>query len=217
MTSFCLEQGISQKTFYEIRKRAIVDGPAVALKPRSRRPKRSPTTVDSSIVQDAIRVRAALEQSGLDHGPISVHDRMRALELEPVPSTAALSRIFRAAGVARLEPRKRPRASYRRFVYTAPNACWQLDATQYVLSGGRTRVIVQLIDDHSRLAIASHAARAATSEGALEVVKKSIAAHGVPQCLLSDNGVALNPARRGTISQLVAYATLGIEPITGRS
>jgi transposase InsO family protein len=217
VTSFCLEQGISRKTFYEIRKRAIVEGPAAALEPRSRRPKRSPSTVDAAIVQDAIRVRAALEQSGLDHGPISVHDRMRALGLEPVPSTAALARIFRAAGVARLEPRKRPRASYRRFVYPAPNACWQLDATQYVLSGGRTCAIFQLIDDHSRLAIASHAARAETSEGALEVVKKGIAAHGVPQRLLTDNGVALNPARRGTISQLVAFAaTVGIEPITGR-
>lgn len=217
MTSFCLEQGISRKTFYEIRKRAIVEGPAAALEPRSRRPKRSPSTVDAAIVQDAIRVRAALEQSGLDHGPISVHDRMRALGLEPVPSTAALARIFRAAGVARLDPRKRPRASYRRFVYPAPNACWQLDATQYVLSGGRTCAIFQLIDDHSRLAIASHAARAETSEGALEVVKKGIAAHGVPQRLLTDNGVALNPARRGTISQLVAFAaTVGIEPITGR-
>jgi transposase InsO family protein len=217
VTSFCLEQGISRKTFYEIRKRAIVEGPAAALEPRSRRPKRSPTTVDAAVVQDALRVRAALEQSGLDHGPISVHDRMRALGLEPVPSTAALARIFRTAGVARLEPRKRPRASYRRFVYPAPNACWQLDATQYVLSGGRTCVIFQLIDDHSRLAIASHAARAETAEGALEVVKKGIAAHGVPQRLLSDNGVALNPARRGIIGQLVAYATsLGIEPITGR-
>ena len=27
-------------------------------------------------------------------------------------------------------------ASYRRFVYPAPNACWQLDATEYVLAGG---------------------------------------------------------------------------------
>lgn len=168
-------------------------------------------------MQDAIRVRAALEQSGLDHGPISVHDRMRALGLEPVPSTAALARIFRAAGVARLEPKKKPRASYRRFVYPAPNACWQLDATEYVLSAGRTCVIFQLIDDHSRLAIASHADRAETSEGALKVVKKGIAVHGVPQRLLTDNGVALNPSRRGTISQLVAFAaTLGIEPITGK-
>jgi hypothetical protein len=97
----------------------------------------------------AIGVRAALERSGLDHGPISVHEKMRALGMAPVPSTASLARIFRDAGVARLEPRKKPRASFRRFVYPAPNACWQLDGTEYVLTGGRRCVIFQLIDDHS--------------------------------------------------------------------
>ncbi len=217
MTTFCLEHGISRKTFYEIRKRVALEGPAAVLEPRSRRPRRSPTALTDATVQDALRVRAALEQSGLDHGPISVHDRMRSLGIEPVPSTAALARIFRATGVARLEPKKKPRAAYRRFVYPAPNACWQLDATEYVLTGGRTCVIFQLIDDHSRLAIASHAAVAETSADAIAVVKKGIAAHGVPQRLLSDNGAALNPSRRGYVGQLVAYVVpLGVEPITGK-
>ena len=53
------------------------------------------------------------------------------------PSPASLARIFRQEGVARAEPSKRPRAAWRRFVYPAPNACWQLDATEYVLAGGR--------------------------------------------------------------------------------
>jgi hypothetical protein len=83
-----------------------------------------------------------LEQSGLDHGPISVHEKMRDLGMTPVPSTAALAPIFRDANVGRAEPRKKQRASYRRFVYPAPNACWQLDATDYVLTGGRTCVAV---------------------------------------------------------------------------
>ena len=145
----------------------------------------------------AVRVRAALEASGLDHGPISVHDKMQAMGLDPVPSVASLARIFRQAGVARVEPRKKPRASWRRFVYPAPNACWQLDATEYVLTGGRKCVIFQLIDDHSRYAVASHVAWGETAEAAIVGCDKGIAAHGVPQRLLSDNGVALNPSRRG--------------------
>ena len=143
----------------------------------------------------------------MDHGPISVHEKMRDLGMTPVPSTGALARIFRDANVARAEPRKKPRASYRRFVYPAPNACWQLDATDHVLTGGRTCVIFQLLDDHSRYAVASHVASGETAEGAIAVVKKAIAAHGVPQRLLSDNGVALNPSRRGVVGQLVAYVT----------
>jgi len=217
VSTFCAEHGISRKTFYEIRKRAAEDGPAAALEPRSRRPKDSPAKVPDDAVQRAIGVRAALEQSGLDHGPISVHEKMRSLGMEPVPSTASLARIFRDQGVARIEPKKKPRASYRRFVYPAPNACWQLDATEYVLTGGRKCVIFQLIDDHSRLAVASHVSWGETSEGAIAVVSKGIAAHGVPQRLLSDNGAALNPSRRGVLGQLVAYLrSLGVEPITGK-
>jgi transposase InsO family protein len=83
---------------------------------------------------------------------------MVALGMTPVPSVASLARIFRQNGVARLEPKKKPRAAYRRFVYPAPNACWQLDATEYVLTGGRKCVIFQLQDDHSRKAVASHVA-----------------------------------------------------------
>ena len=157
-----------------------------------------------------------MEASGLDHGPISVHDKMNALGFE-APAIASLARIFRQENVARAAPNKRPRSAYRRFVYPAPNACWQLDATEYVLTGGRKCVIFQLQDDHSRLAIATHAARSENSEDALAVMRKGIEAHGVPQRLLSDNGSALNPSRRGWVGQLVAYASsLGVEAITGK-
>lgn len=217
VSTFCAEHGISRKTFYAVRKRSIEEGPAAALEPRSRRPKSSPSKLSDEVKRQAIGVRAALEQSGLDHGPISVHDKMRSLGMVPVPSTASLARIFREAGVARAEPKKKPRAAYRRFVYPAPNACWQLDATEYVLTGGRKCVIFQLIDDHSRLAVASHVAAGETSDAAVHVVARGIAARGVPQRLLTDNGVALNPSRRGIVGQLVDYVTrLGVTPITGK-
>jgi len=164
-----------------------------------------------------VQVRAALESSGLDHGPISVHDKMHTMGLDVVPSIASLARIFREAGVARLEPKKKPRSAWRRFVYPAPNACWQLDATEYVLTGGRKCVILQLIDDHSRYAVASHVAWGETSQAAITVFDKAAAAHGVPQRLFSDNGSALNPSRRGVLGQLVVHVmALGVEPITGK-
>ena len=215
--TFCLEHDLSRKTFYAIRKRAQTEGQAAALEPRSRRPVVSPNRIAEEVKVQVVGVRAALEQSGLDHGPISVHDKVRALGMEPVPAVSSLARIFRDAGVARLEPKKKPRASFRRFVYPAPNACWQLDGTEYVLTGGRKCVIFQLIDDHARFAVASHVAWGETSAGAIAVVKKGIAAHGVPRRLLSDNGAALNPSRRGVLGQLVAYVTsLGVAPITGK-
>jgi transposase InsO family protein len=102
-------------------------------------------------------------------------------------------------------------------VYPAPNACWQLDATGYVLTGGRECVIFQLIDDHSRYAVASHVAWSETAEAAITVFDKAVAAHGVPQRLLSDNGIALNPSRRGYLGQLVKHLSrLGVQAITGK-
>lgn len=217
VSTFCAEHQISRKTFYMIRARTRTDGAAAALEPRSRRPKTSPTQITDEVKQQALGVRAALESSGLDHGPVSVHDKMRALGLSPVPSPASLARIFRETGVARLEPRKRPRSSWRRFVYPAPNACWQIDATEYVLSRGRTCVIFQVEDDHSRYALASHVAWTETAEAAVAVVTAAIAAHGAPQRVLSDNGLALNPSRRGWTGQLTGYlARLGVEAITGK-
>jgi putative transposase len=211
VTTFCQSHGISRKTFYKVRAVARDEGQAAALEPRSRRPKTSPTALsesvkDQAVKDQAVKDRAAMEASGLDHGSISVHDKMKSLGMD-APSTAALARIFRERDVARNEPQKKPRAAWRRFVYPAPNACWQLDATEYVLTGGRKCVVFQLQDDHSRLAVATLAASGETSEAALAVVKKDIAAYGVPQCLLTVNGMALNPTRRGAVGQLVTYLT----------
>ena len=166
MTTFCAEQGISRETFYAIKRRAAEEGQAAALGPRTRRPRSSPNRTADDVKAQAIGVRVALEQSGLDHGPISVHDKMWYSGMAPVPSTAALSRIFRDAGVARVGPRKKPRASFR-----------------------------------------THVTWGETSEAAIAVVKKGIAAHGVPQRLLTDNGAALNPSQRGAVGQLVTYVT----------
>ena len=216
VTTFCAEQGISRKTFYALRARARAEGQAAVLEPRSRRPRTSPTRLSEATADQAVAVRASLELSGLDHGPVSVHDKMVSMGLE-APSVASLARIFRARDVARAEPRKRPRAAWRRFVYPAPNACWQLDSTEYVLERGRKCVIFQLQDDHSRLAVASLVARAETSDAAVRVFDKGVRAYGVPQRLLTDNGASLNPTRRGRQGRLVDHVrALGVEPITGK-
>jgi len=97
VSRFCAEHGISRKSFYELRKRAKTDGPAAVLEPRTRRPKWCPSKLSDEVKEQAVAVRAALEASGLDHGPISVHEKMHAMGLEQVPSTASLARIFREA------------------------------------------------------------------------------------------------------------------------
>jgi putative transposase len=83
VTTFCAEHGISRETFYAIRKRALAEGQAAALEPRTRRPRSSPNRTEDVVKAQAIGVRAALEQFGLDHGPISVHEKMKSLGMTP--------------------------------------------------------------------------------------------------------------------------------------
>ena len=166
------------------------------LEPRSRRPRSSPARLPEAVRSQALEVRAALERSGLDHGPISVHDKMASMGLK-APSPAWLARLFRDQGVARSEPSKRPRAAWRRFVYPAPNACWQLDATEYVLTGGRKCVIFQLIDDHSRYLLSITAAAAFSGTQVAEELSRLIAEYGPPASTLTDNGLVFTARLAG--------------------
>lgn len=216
VTAFCAEHGLSRKSFYKLRRIAAEDGPAAVLEPRSRRPHHSPARITDEVKQHAVNVRKALEESGWDYGPISVFDKMTDMGMAP-PSIAALGRIFRHTGAAPEQPDKKPRSAYKRFVYPAPNCLWQIDGTQRPLANGKACVIFQLIDDHSRLALASHVDTGETARGALTVVRKAIDAHGVPQKFLSDNGLAFNVSRRGWISQLMGYlAPMGVQMVTGK-
>ncbi|MBO1269295.1 AHH domain-containing protein [Arthrobacter cavernae] len=168
------------------------------------------------MVELLLSTRAALETDGHDYGPLSVIAKLSRQGFAP-PSRATVARIFTRAGVVIPEPRKKPRSAYQRFVYPQPNACWQIDATEWPLANGKKVVIFQLLDDHSRLALASLVATGETSEAAIAIVTLALERHGVPEKFLSDNGAALNPSRRGRTGALVEFLKAhGVEPITGR-
>ncbi|WP_402378214.1 integrase core domain-containing protein [Isoptericola rhizosphaerae] len=216
VTRFCERHEISRAVFYKIRDQARELGPVGATEPGSRRPRRSPSRTDERVIEHALAVRAWLVEQGLDAGPLSVRARMLRQGLNP-PSRATLARAFAAAGVSKPEPRKRPRAANRRFVYPAPNCCWQIDAFTWSLADGTSVAIHQVIDDHSRMAVATLVADGETAKAAVHVVSTAIRRWGVPQRLLSDNGLAFNPTRRGFTGKLVDYLTgLGVKPITGK-
>jgi transposase InsO family protein len=216
VAAFCREHDVSTSWFYKVLARARAEGQIAALEVASTRPKNSPNQTPEQMIELALNTRTWLQDNGFDHGPLSVAAKLRRQGLQP-PSRATLARIFARAGVVTPEPKKKPRSAMRRFVYPAPNCCWQIDATEWTLAGGRVVVIFQLIDDHSRLALASLVADGETAQGALTVVRAAIARHGVPQKFLSDNGRAFNPTRMGQRGQLVGYLTsLGVAPITGK-
>ena len=192
------------------------EGAAAATDVKSTRPLTSPSKTGESMRKLLVSTRESLEDSGWDYGALSVIAKLERQGVKtPVAST--VTRIFKDAGKVIPEPKKRPHNTYLRFNYAEPNACWQIDGTEWVLADGTKVVIIQIIDDHSRLAVATLVAKSESTESALAAVKIAIERHGVPQRFLSDNGLAFNPTRQGKRGVLVEYLkSLGVKPMTGK-
>jgi transposase InsO family protein len=217
VTRFCARHAVSRSWFYELRGRAVREEALSALQPRPREPRaRHPQAIALEIEELAVRIRKELADQGLDHGPVTVRFHLLQSGV-PAPAVSTLARIFNRRGLVIPQPQKRPRSSYRRFVFAQVHECWQLDALEWKLADGSTCVIFQLLDDCSRYLLGSLVAAAETSAAAIAVTRTAIEAFQVPCVFLSDNGVALNRDRLGVTTQLVAYLRgLGAKPITGR-
>lgn len=213
---FLKKHKVSKSWFYKVRKLAVEDGAAAAMEVKSTRPFSSPSQTSESIKKLLISTRKLLEDSGWDHGARSVIAKLERQGVKP-PVASTVNRIFKDAGMVIPEPKKRPHSTYLRFNYAEPNGCWQIDGTEWLLADFSKVVILQIIDDHSRLAVATLVAKSETTKSAMEVLNIGLERHGVPQKFLSDNGSAFNPTRRGKRGVLVEYLkSLGVDPITGK-
>lgn len=218
VTRFVAEHQISRSQFYALRARAVAEGPLEAMWPRPRRLRgqRHPQAIPLEVEELAVQIRKQLADQGWDHGPVTVREELRRAGVA-APAASTLARLFTRRGMVTPQPRKRPRASYRRFEFSLVHECWQLDAFEWHLADDRPCAVFQVLDDCTRYLLASRAAPGERAEDAIAVVSKAIAEFQVPRLLLSDNGVAFNRERLGHRTQLVAMLkTLGCHPITGR-
>lgn len=114
----------------------------------------------------------SLESLGLDHGPISTHNKMVTLGMDAL-SEASLARILRKRlGPGRVAEEAPCRA--RQACLPCPE-CLPAIGRHLVRAHrrGPKRVIFQLQDDYSRLAAATHVAPGEPSEAALTVMEKA--------------------------------------------
>jgi transposase InsO family protein len=187
LSAWCRQLGISRQTAYKWRARFRAEGQA-GLEDRSRAA-RAPAGRTSAEVEDAVvALRKQLAGDGLDHGPASVRDRLAQAGTEL--SDATVWRILVRRGQVAPQPAKRPRSSWRRFARVRPNECWQGDDTHYFLAGGTEVRIINMLDDHSRLNVASLAVRSCTTERIWEAFCAAAGRYGTPAEFLNDNGPA---------------------------
>jgi transposase InsO family protein len=182
---FCALHGCSTWFFYDLRRRFQTDGDA-ALEPKSRAPHRVWNKTRVEVEDAVIRVRKDLEERGLDHGADEVVAALVG-RVAPVPSRATAYRILKARGFIVAEPRKAPKRAVRRFTVARANECWQLDDTGWELADGTEVKILNVLDDHSRLLVASTAIPGCTGEVVLAAVATAASTLGWPTRFLSDN------------------------------
>jgi transposase InsO family protein len=203
--------GLSKTWVAELAARYRLEGDA-GLAPRSRRPIHSPTRTPRRLENEIVRIRKHLAEEGFDAGAETIRVHLsRAHRGESVPSASTIWRILKARGFVTPEPHKRPRSSYVRFVASLPNECWQADITHVRLAGGAEVEILNVLDDHSRICVASLAKAVFRSVDVVVGFHEAAARWGYPASFLSDNGAVFTAeARHGVCAMETELLGLGI-------
>jgi transposase InsO family protein len=202
--------GVSKTWVYELLARYGAEGEA-GLVARSRRPRRSPTKISHRFEDEIVRVRKELVEAGYDAGAETIRVHLARRRRTSVPSVATIWRVLKARGFVAPQPHKRPKSSYVRFCAELPNECWQMDVTHVRLATGAEVEILNLIDDHSRLCVASVARRVTKVLDVVTTFHEAAAHHGYPASVLSDNGAIFTAeARHGVCVMESELLALGI-------
>src|SRR5438477_4872702 len=204
------EHPISRSWFYELLARYRRDGPD-ALEPRPHRPTSCPHQVDQALVDAILELRAQLSAAGLDAGPQTILHHLAA-RFDKTPSRVTVWRILKRNGLISAEPHKRPKASFIRFEAELPNELWQTDATEWPLGDSSKVEILNLIDDHSRLCLASVAVRTVKAADAVQTFYSALEEYGLPARFLSDNAAVFSgKSRRGRVALESELDRLGVQ------
>jgi transposase InsO family protein len=188
---------VSPRWVYELCRRFDADGDA-GLEPRSRRPRTNSHQTAAAIEDEIVALRKELTDLGVDAGAATIWVHLsRRHPRAQVPSVSTIWRILSRRGFVTSQPRKRPRSSFVRFEASQPNERWQADITHWRLKDRTEIEILNIVDDHSRLLIASCARGVFKAADVVAIFHEGAATHGFPATLLTDNGAVFTAAPRG--------------------
>ncbi len=175
--------GVSKHTLYAWKQRFTQQGPAGLLEqPRgAREGSRLPDLTKRTIL--------LLKQAHPDWGCERISQMLVRGPALPA-SPPAVARVLHEAGYQLQETPTRPHPDKVRFFERArPSQLWQTDLFTFVLKRQNRRVyLVAFLDDHSRFIVSFGLHASQSTALVLEVLRAGIAAYGVPEEILTDNG-----------------------------
>lgn len=210
----CEAHGVSRSWLYELIARYREHGDE-GLTPQSRRPRSSPTRIPAALEDEIVALRKELTDLGVDAGAHTIHYHLQVRHRRrrrAVPSVATIWRVLSRRGFVIAQPQKRPKSSWRRFQAELPNECWQADTTHWVLANGNDVEILNVVDDHSRLLVASRAFMTAKAADVVETFHLGASELGLPASMLTDNGAIFTAkARNGSCAIELELLALGVD------
>src|SRR6478735_7760930 len=146
---------VSRQWVHQLVTRYETEG-AAAFQPRSRRPHTNPWAINAELEERIVRLRKTLDKAGYDAGATTIAEHLtRDPGTTKTPALSTIWRILRRRGFVVPQPHKRPRSAWKRFTAAQPNELWQADVTHWQLADHTEVEILNLLDDHSRVGLAS--------------------------------------------------------------
>jgi transposase InsO family protein len=157
------------------------------LEPKSRRPLHSPNRTPVAVEDEIVEIRKELSRAGHEAGAATIAAHLERRHGR-TPATSTIWRILTERGFVTPQPHKRPKSSYIRFAADQPNERWQTDITHWSLRNGADVEILNILDDHSRLCIASVCRPVFKATDVDVCFAEAAQRYGEPASVLSDNG-----------------------------
>jgi transposase InsO family protein len=201
VTEFCRSHGVSTWFFWDLRRRHRVEGDVV-VEPKSRAPHRPAGRTPVEVEEAIVRKRKELGDAGWDCGPASIAFALR--DLPGVPHESTIWRILKARGLIVADPSKTPKHTRRSWTAERANECWALDDWTWNLADGTPVQILDVLDDHSRYAVACTAMPTCTGAATFNAIANAASDLGWPARFWSDNARAFT----GTLA--TAVGSLGV-------
>jgi transposase InsO family protein len=184
VTEVAERYGVSRQTVHGWLRRYRTGG-LDALADRSHRPDTCPHQMPADLEARICELRRHHPQWGQRR---LAHELVRA-GIDPPPGLTSIYRALVRNGLIQPRPRRRAKASYRRWERAQPMQLWQLDIMGAIwLTDGRELKAVTGIDDHSRFCVMAGLVERANARSVCRIFIQALARYGTPEEVLTDNG-----------------------------
>ena len=184
VTDVARRHGVARQTVHEWLRKYAAQG-LRGLVDRTSRPWSCPHQMPAVLEARIVEMRR--EHPGW--GPRTILFWLERDGVTPLPGRTSVERCLIRHGLVTPQARKRKRSDYRRWERSRAMELWQMDVVGGVrFVDGAEAKIVSGIDDHSRYVVCACVVARATARPVCDALEAAMAAHGVPEAILTDNG-----------------------------